>query len=106
MNIIYEKKYIEKLIESFPEEIGSYTAVTPAADHPFQIRDNKEVKLLPKEQAMQFHHIVAQLLFVCVRARQDIQTAITFLSTRFKAPDEEDCAKLKNHQLSEWYKKS
>ena len=76
------KQYAEKIIECFPEETGLSTAATPAADHLFQIRDKKGAKLLPEEQAVHFHHTVAQLLFVCMRARQAIQTGIVFLSTR------------------------
>ena len=63
------KQNVEKIIEGFPEEIGSSTAATPAADHLLQIRDKKEAKLLPEEQAVQFYHTVAQLLFVCMKAR-------------------------------------
>ena len=89
------KQYIEKIIESFPAEIGSSSAATPAANHLFQIRDKKEAKLLPKEQAKQLHHTVAQLLLVCLKARRDIQTAISFLNTRVKAPGEDDWVELK-----------
>ena len=41
------KQYIGKIIDDFPEEIGTATAATPAADHLFQIRDEKEAKALP-----------------------------------------------------------
>ena len=33
-----------------------------------------------------FHHLAAKLLFLCKRARPDIQTAFTFLCTRVKEP--------------------
>jgi len=42
-----------------------------------------------------FHHTVAQLLFMATRARRDIQTAVAFLTTRVKNPDEDDWGKLK-----------
>ena len=42
-----------------------------------------------------FHHSVAQLLFVATRVRRDIQTAVAFLTTRVKKPDEDDWGKLK-----------
>jgi hypothetical protein len=35
-----------------------------------------------------------QLLFTANRARRDIQTAVSFLATRVKAPDEDDWGKL------------
>jgi len=42
-----------------------------------------------------FHHTVAQLLFASARARRDIQTAVAFLTTRVKRPDEDDWGKLR-----------
>eukprot|EP00957_Ditylum_brightwellii_P196841 14997558-Ditylum_brightwellii.AAC.1 len=42
-----------------------------------------------------FHTNTAKLLFLCKRARQDIQTAVAFLTTRVKQPDEDDWKKLK-----------
>jgi hypothetical protein len=42
-----------------------------------------------------FHHTVAQLLFMATRAIRDIQTAVAFLTTRVKSPDEDDWGKLK-----------
>jgi hypothetical protein len=44
---------------------------------------------------VQFHHSVAQLLFVSTRVRRDIQTVVAFLTTRVKKPDEDDWGKLK-----------
>ncbi len=38
---------------------------------------------------------MAQLLFMSTRARRDIQTAIAFLATRVKNPDEDDWGNLK-----------
>ena len=35
------------------------------------------------------------MLFLSSRARRDIQTAVSFLSTRFKKPDEDGWGKLK-----------
>ena len=69
-------------------------ASTPAVDHLFQIRSPTEACLLPEQQAIACHHTVAQLLFLsCIRC--DIQTAVAFLTTRVKAPDEDDWGKLK-----------
>ena len=38
---------------------------------------------------------MAQLLFMCTRARQDKQTAVAFLTTRVKVTDEDNWGKLK-----------
>ena len=42
-----------------------------------------------------YHHVVAQLLFAAFCVRRDIQTAVAFLTTCVKAPDEDDWVRLK-----------
>ena len=84
-------KYLNNVIEDFPEIIPGRAA----HDKLFEIRDDEEAKKLNKEQALAFHHTVAQLLFMATRARRDIQTAVAFLTTRVKSPDEDDWGKLK-----------
>ncbi len=71
-------KYLSKLIEDFPEEITGVSA-TPAADHLFKVREDG--RKLSKEHVDVFHHTVYQLLFAANRAHQDIQTAVSFLTT-------------------------
>jgi hypothetical protein len=85
-------KYLSKVIEDFPEEITGVSA-TPVADHLFKVREDD--RQLSKEQADVFHHTVYQLLFVANRACQDIQMALSFLTMRAQAPDEDDWGKLK-----------
>ena len=41
-----------------------------------------------------FHHNVAKLLFLCKQAQPDLQTAVAFLCTCVKTPDEDDYKKL------------
>ncbi len=86
--------YLKKVIASFPEMITGKVA-TPGLDHLFTIRDKKEARLLDKKRGTAFHHTIAQLLFMATQARRDIQTAVAFLTTRAKAPDEDDWGKLK-----------
>jgi len=66
--------YLKNVIADFPELVVR-KAATPAADHLFVIRDEKEARPLEEERALAFHHTVAQLLFMSTRARRDIQTA-------------------------------
>jgi hypothetical protein len=73
-------EYIKNIIRDFPEEITG-TKTSPAADHLFTVRDPSLAKALPEEQAMAFHHVTAQLLFLSARARWDIQPATAFLTT-------------------------
>ena len=86
--------YITKVIADFPERIMG-VATSPAADHLFKICPPDEARILPESQAIAFHHPTAQLLFLS-RVRWDIQTAVAFLTTRVKAPDEGDWGKLKH----------
>jgi hypothetical protein len=86
------QKYITKIIDEFPEEITS-TSATPAADYLFTVREDG--RKLNEEQATAFHHTVYQFLFAANRARCDIQTTVSFLTTRVQEPDEDDWGKLK-----------
>jgi hypothetical protein len=83
--------YLRKVIKEFPEEITGVCA-TPADDHLFKVRDDG--KKLNEEQVGAFHHTVYQLLFAANQAWQDIQTAVSFLTTCVKDPDEDDWKKL------------
>ncbi len=72
--------YLRNVIGELPELITG-KAPTPAGDHLFKIRDEKETTPFKEERALVFHHTVAQLLFLATRARRDIQTAVAFLTT-------------------------
>ncbi len=63
--------YLKNVIVGFPKEVRG-TAATPAAVHLFLVRDRSKVRILKEERALVFHHMVAQLLFMCARARRDI----------------------------------
>jgi len=78
------KEYIKKLLEEAPYDMNG-TAKTPAANHLFNVNDR--AKKLAYNKAELFHHMVAKLLYLCRRTRQDIQTAVAFLRTRVKCPD-------------------
>ena len=86
--------YLKDMIDEFPELIKGWAAM-PTHDKLFVIRDDEDARKLNEEQALAFHHTVAQLLFMATRARRDIQMAVTFLTTRVKSPDEDDWGKLK-----------
>ena len=86
--------YLDLIINDFAELVKGKCA-TPAAEHLFEVREANETKLLLEEQAIAFHHSVAQLLFLSTRARRDIQVAVSFLTTRVKKPDKDGWGKLK-----------
>ena len=88
---IHMYDFIDKMLADLPIDMDG-TAQTPAADHLFTV--NPTPKPLPEEMAIMFHHNVAKLLFLCKQAQPDLQTAVAFLCTRVKTPDEDDYKKL------------
>jgi hypothetical protein len=86
------KQYIESMLDELPSDMDG-EAGTAAANHLFEVNMKNPIKL-GEEKAEMFHHNTAKLLFLCKRARPDIQTSIAFLCTRVKSPDEDDYKKL------------
>jgi hypothetical protein len=85
-------EYVASMLEVFPERLKSTdTAVTPASDGLF---NEDQGKKLNKERADAYHTMVAKALFLCKRARSDIQPTIAVLYTRVKGPNKADWAKL------------
>ena len=86
--------YVDKIINELPTEMISESA-TPASNHLFEIRDDGDNdQLLTPELSEEFHHLVARTLFLSKRAQPNLQTAVAFLTTRVKAPDNDDRKKL------------
>ena len=80
-----------KMVEEFDHELLK-SAKTPAAEHLFKTNNNCEK--INEKMAADFHTFTAKGLFLCKRGRPDIQTAIAFLTTRVKEPDQDDWKKL------------
>jgi len=83
-------EYLDKLLTELPTDMNG-TAKTPAANHLFNV--NPDAKKLPEATAQLFHHLVAKLLYISQRTRQDIQTAVALLCTCVQSPDEDDFKK-------------
>jgi hypothetical protein len=83
------KSLIEEAIDSYHVD-GS--AKTPAAQYLFQVSESAE--LLGMREREDFHSTVQRLLYISKRARPDILTAISFLTTRVTRPTIEDQKKL------------
>ena len=66
--IISQIKYLQKILEEFPEVLTS-SKDCPAGNNLFKIREDKDREILCEDTEKQFHRIVAQLLFLCKRAR-------------------------------------
>ena len=75
----------------FPEDLGG-RVTSPAAEHLTQV-DDTEAKL-DNKRMQHFHTITARMLFYGKRARPDILTSVSFLTTRVTDPDVDDWKKL------------
>ena len=82
---------MDEMLVGLPEDMKG-VATTPAADHLFKVRDS--APKLNEERAELFHRVTAQMLFVAQCGRPDLRTAISFLTKRVQAPDEDDYKKL------------
>jgi hypothetical protein len=83
--------YVEKMLADLPPEMDG-DAPTPAANHLFAVDDNQPK--VDEQKAQFFHTYVAKTLFLCKRARPDLQTAVAFLCTRVQSCNEGDYKKL------------
>jgi hypothetical protein len=62
-------KYLHKLLTGFSEYDTLKVGVKSSARQKlFEVRDEKEAGYLSDEKATKFHHVTAQLLFLCNRA--------------------------------------
>ena len=85
-------KHVDAALDNFPEEVKGKVA-TPAANHLFDVRE-EGVKPLHTVKAEKFHHLTVHLLVISSRARCDLQTTVSFLTTRVKGPEADDWGKL------------
>lgn len=101
MNLHFGKKgvvqiemidYIKKMCNEFPEKLDTKSKY-PWSDKLFKVDDKS--KKLDTEKGSMFHTMTMKGMYLCKRARPDIQPAITFYSTRVKDPTEQDWTKLK-----------
>lgn len=85
--------YITNMLSELPANNMDGKAATAVANHLFYVNEKNPI-MLTEDKAIMFHHNVAKMLFLCKRARPDIQTAVTFLCTRVKGPNVDDYKKL------------
>jgi hypothetical protein len=85
-------KYVENMINKFPVKLGKKHVVkTPTSDNLFNLGTGAK---LDTKRSEIFHTFVAKGLFLCKRARPDIQQVISVLCTRVKDPNQADWEKL------------
>jgi hypothetical protein len=83
--------YMEEIVDEYPCIVPA-GAKTPAANHLFD--DTEESTLPDSKQAKIFHHTVAKILWASMRARPDVLTAMSYLTSKVKNPNENDRKKL------------
>ena len=85
------KYYIEGMLNEFPFPIKS-TKGTPWTEKLLKVQE--DAKKLDEERRSIFHTYVMKAMFLCKRARPDIDQAIAFLSSRVNYANEGDWKKL------------
>jgi hypothetical protein len=88
LDMIY---YIIQMLKDFPYDLKTITT-NPWSEKLFKV--NTESKNLDDERRTVFHTFVMKSMFLCKRARPDINPVIGFLSSRVKEPNEGDWNKL------------
>ena len=83
--------YIDGLLSEMTDDMKG-VAVTPAASHLNEVNDKAEK--LSDTRRDTFHHLTAKILYLSKRARPDLQTAVSFLTTQIMQPDIDDWKKL------------
>ena len=86
------KDFIQGVLDECPGELMKGPSATPAANHLFNV--NPECNKLGEAKVSQFHHVTAKLLYLSKPACPDLQTTLSFLTTRVLEPDEDDYKKL------------
>jgi hypothetical protein len=87
--LVSMKTMVEEAIEIYRV---TGVAKTPAAAHLFQV--SQGLPTIGEQEREKFHSMVQRLLYIAKRARPDILTAVSFLTTRVSNPTEEDNKKL------------
>jgi hypothetical protein len=84
--------YIDSMLEEFSIKFDSEKTVpNPAGMDMFEAESGK---LLPTEKKELYHRFTVKALFLCKRARPDIQPIVSVLCTRVKQPTEKAFSKL------------
>ena len=92
-------QHLDTLIKEWPEQLIN-TKVCSANDNLIVIRDDDNRELLHPELAIQFDRTLAQLQFLTMQVRPDVQTAVSLSTTRVKFWDKDNWGKLRHTLMS------
>jgi len=85
-------EYIKNILADAPDDMQG-TALMPASSHLFNV--DPLSPSLDTNTSKKFHHIMAQLLYLCKWVQPDIQTAVAYLCTHVSCPNSDDWKKLR-----------
>jgi hypothetical protein len=83
-------EYIDTMLANFPYKLQGEVNV-PWTEKIFKV--DKTSKKLDDKRREKFHSFVMKAMFLCKRARSDVQPAISFLASRVQEPNEGDWTK-------------
>jgi hypothetical protein len=86
--------YVNEILAAFDkaEPKGGCRKTSAAPDSLLKV--NEDCEKLAQAKAVEFHNLVAKILYATKRARPDTCTAIAFLTMRVREPDKDDWTKL------------
>jgi hypothetical protein len=86
--------YVDEILIAFDkaEPKGGGTKTSAEPDSLFKVDESCEK--LKQDKAVELHNLVAKTLYATKRSRPDTCTALTFLTTRVRAPNKDDWNKL------------
>ena len=80
------------VVKHFGEKC-TYKVSSPSAPHLWKV--NEDTEQLNQEQSNLFHSVTAELLYLTKRSRPDIETVVSFFTTRLSKRNVDDWKKLK-----------
>ena len=90
--VIDMTEYVKNMLKEFPVKFNDDGKITSTAGVDL-FKEDVSKKLNEKERET-FHTTVARGLFLCKRSRPDVQTAVSVLCSRVRAPGRKDWEKL------------
>ena len=86
--------YLEEILTAFAKTDPKVTGTKSSAAPENLLAVNEECEKLSTDKSVQFHNLVAKILYATKRARQDTCTSVVFLTTRVQEPNLDDLNKL------------
>ena len=83
-------EYVAELLKAFAEAEPGMKGTKSSAAPSDLFKVDEDCRKLSQEQAAVFHNLTAKTLYATKRVRPDTCTAVAFLTTRVREPDEED----------------